>query len=409
MNVEKLRNKQLQLIDYLETNNYSKRYISKFKSIMNKLLNELDVTHLNSYDEIYQAFFSNSPSFDVCRVNKGVLGAIEYFDLYGLFPNGKRRTHIGKIDYHKILSEDFASLIDFYLEYEPEKGKNPTTVHVEHISGITFFLSLQKQGIFELKKITETAVINIFIDSNSNFLKSCSYKKNVKAVFKCCIPRFPDECKKVIFYLPILRERRKNIDYLTSSECEKLKKVLNSDAGMINKRDKAIGLLIFYTGLRCCDIVSLKLQDIDWEKDLIYIYQQKTEVSFTLPLTPTVGNAIYEYIVYDRPKSNITEVFLTLSFPTRRLESGSLYGVSVKLMNISEVRIDSTKRKGFHLFRHHLATALLENNVPRPVISKTLGHSSPNTLNTYLNADFVHLKECSLSIEHFPLDWTVIS
>jgi hypothetical protein len=45
----------------------------------------------------------------------------------------------------------------------------------------------------------------------------------------------------------------------------------------------------------------------------------------------------------------------------------------------------------------------LGNGVPQPVISRTLGHTSPNSLEAYLSADFKHLKECALSIEGFPV------
>lgn len=41
--------------------------------------------------------------------------------------------------------------------------------------------------------------------------------------------------------------------------------------------------------------------------------------------------------------------------------------------------------------------------VQQPVISATLGHASPDSLDRYLSAEFKRLKECSLSIEHFPI------
>ena len=72
-------------------------------------------------------------------------------------------------------------------------------------------------------------------------------------------------------------------------------------------------------------------------------------------------------------------------------------------MKKAGIRNHLNDRKGFHLFRHHLATSLLEQNVEYPIISQTLGHQSPESLNTYLGADFIHLKECALSIDCFPV------
>ena len=73
-------------------------------------------------------------------------------------------------------------------------------------------------------------------------------------------------------------------------------------------------------------------------------------------------------------------------------------------MEAADIRRNTGDRKGFHLFRHHLATKMLGNDVPRPVVSATLGHSSPESLSIYLNADFIHLKEFALSIEEYPMD-----
>ncbi|MGV8983124.1 hypothetical protein [Clostridium sp.] len=65
------------------------------------------------------------------------------------------------------------------------------------------------------------------------------------------------------------------------------------------------------------------------------------------------------------------------------------------------IRQDKGARKGTHIFRHYLASCLMSNGIPQPIISRTLGHTSPDSLEPYLRADFVHLKECALSIEKF--------
>ena len=72
------------------------------------------------------------------------------------------------------------------------------------------------------------------------------------------------------------------------------------------------------------------------------------------------------------------------------------------------IRQEPGDRKGLHLLRHHLATELLANDVPIPTISRILGHSSPDSTQTYLRADFIHLKECSLSIQDFPIQLEVL-
>ena len=173
--------------------------------------------------------------------------------------------------------------------------------------------------------------------------------------------------------------------------------------------DKAIGMLALYTGLRGCDIAGMTYDSIDWGKDLIYIRQQKTEFPLELPLTAVVGNAIYDYLTSERPHTESRYLFVTQNKPYDRLKGRSIGNVAVRIMIAAGIRQSKGDRKGFHIFRHHLATALLGNGVPQPVISRVLGHTSPDSLEAYLSADFLHLKECSITIEHFPVSEEVFS
>jgi integrase len=254
-----------------------------------------------------------------------------------------------------------------------------------------------------LDKTTEEAVLSIFMSPDETLLRSCSYKKNIAAVLKTCIPYHPEICPQVLAFLPALRETRKNIQYLTSEEIQKVKGVLADDENPLTLRDKAIGILALYTGLRGCDILGLTLDAIDWDRDLIYIRQQKTKIFLELPLTAVVGNVIYDYLTSERPFVESRYIFVSQYKPYDKLKSRSIGNVAVRIMKAACIRQLKGDRKGFHIFRHHLATALLENGVPQPVISRTLGHTSPDSLEPYLSADFLHLKECSISIECFPV------
>jgi len=210
-------------------------------------------------------------------------------------------------------------------------------------------------------------------------------------------------------FLPALRETRKNIQYLTSEEFQKIKEALTDDENLLTLRDRAIGILVLYTGLRGCDIAGLTFDAIDWKRDIIYIRQQKTENPLELPLTAVVGNAIYDYLSSERPHTESKYIFISQRKPFYRLKNRSIGNVAVRIMKTAGIRQSKGDRKGFHIFRHHLATALLGNGVPQPVISRTLGHTSPDSLESYLRADFPHLKECAISIERFPVPKEVFS
>jgi len=67
------------------------------------------------------------------------------------------------------------------------------------------------------------------------------------------------------------------------------------------KRDYAMVLLAVSTGLRCCDIVALRVDEIDWRRDEIRLVQAKTSRPLVLPLSALAGNAVAEWILNGRP------------------------------------------------------------------------------------------------------------
>ncbi len=403
MNVKNLGENYPQLISYMEINDYSKSYIDRFKREIKKILTAADSKKWSNYTDVYLEYTKTSHSPDYLRNKRTIIGAIEQFDIYGRYPNGRRRHELFKRGSYPLLLLEFKSVIDLYCKVEKKRGKKSSTIYTESHNASTFFLSLQQKGIKNLDKITEEAVLSIFISPDGTLLRSCSYKKNIAAVLKACIPSYPEICPKILAFLPALRETRKNIQYLLPEEIQKVKDTLTDSEKQLTLRDKAIGILALYTGLRGCDIAGLTLDNIEWDQDIIYIRQKKTEIPFELPLTAVVGNAIYDYLILERPPTESKYIFISQLKPYNRLKSKSIGNVANRIMKAAGIRQSKGDQKGFHIFRHHLATALLGNGVPQPVIRRILGHTSPDSLEPYLSADFQHLKECSLNIVSFPV------
>ncbi len=311
MNVQNLRDNYPKLIFYMESNDYSKTYVARFKREIEKILAAVEAKKWSCYTDFYLEYTKKSYSPDTLRDKRTIIGAIEQFDVYGKYPDGRRRHELFERGSYPLLLSEFKSIIDFYCEAGKKQGKKSTTIYTESHNASTFFLSLQKKGITCLEKITEKAVLSIFMSPDGTQLRSCSYKKNVAAVLKACIPYHPETCPRVLAFLPALRSTRKNIQYLTPEEIQKVKGALTDSKNLLTLRDKAIGMLAYFTGLRGCDIARLTLDCIVWDRDLIYIRQQKTEIPLELPLTAVVGNAIYDYLTSERPYTESRYIFVS--------------------------------------------------------------------------------------------------
>lgn len=298
INITKLAEMEKELIGHLQKNDYSKHTIRKFHSVFAYISKVVHSSHLRTYEEVLDRYQEEHVAKSFLFFDS-MLSTIRYFDLNGEYPTKKCRLFgQGKTGYEK-LSDEFRMVVDTYREHDLAGGKLKTTVYTESISGITFLLQMLKQGITSLEDITEESVLHAFQDGEGHLNKSCSYKKNVKAVFRGCLESeaFNSErIRQIVSYLPKLKQARKNIQYLSAEEFRLLKACLLADESPLCLRDKAIGLLAMYTGLRSCDIMGLRMDSIDWENDVIQISQQKTAVPWNLKLSPVVGNAIFDYI-----------------------------------------------------------------------------------------------------------------
>ena len=398
MDITNLKNTYEVLIAHMINNGYSLTYIEKVKSEINKLIKYEE--KYDSYLDYYIKYVKPTEKPDKRKHRLDFLNLIMNFDVYSIFPNRYKFKHriIDNSNYSKLINE-YKNVIDVHYKISKKNKKKDNIIHNEALRGASFFIYLQNKGIKKLQDITEDSVLSFFVDENNNLIKSCSYKKQIRAVLKAGSEEI-SECLRILKYLPILKEKRKNINFLKPNEIEKIKSVLNSQNTDINYRDKAIVMILLYTGLRGCDVANLKLTDINWNSEILTITQNKTGVELQLPLLPHVGNAIYEYIKNERQNSKLINVFLRKDADLPIAKSTVDIAVN-KVMDKAGIRMEKGNRRGTHIFRYHLATFLLENNVPQPIITETLGHSSPKSMEPYLNADFTHLKECSLPIDIF--------
>jgi site-specific recombinase XerD len=167
------------------------------------------------------------------------------------------------------------------------------------------------------------------------------------------------------------------------------------------KRDYALILLAARLGLRASDIANLTFSSFKWERNVIELAQQKTGEFVALPLLNDVGEAVIDYIRYARPKSDEPYVFLKLNAPNDVMYANSIHSTVYTRLKSAGIKIPPGKKHGPHALRHSLASALLESNVPMPVITEALGHTSTESTSIYLKIDIENLKECTLEISDF--------
>ncbi len=166
----------------------------------------------------------------------------------------------------------------------------------------------------------------------------------------------------------------------------------------IGKRNYLILLLAAEYGWRSSDIIKFSLDEIDWDKNVIYFRQSKTDVPAEYPLLSSIGNAIIDYLKNGRPETDAQEVILSVktSRKTKPLSGVAVSSIVAQYLEKANIKDWHIKKHGAHSFRHSLASNMLKQGVTLPVISLVLGHSSSESTKVYLKVDTNRLKICVL-------------
>ncbi|MDE2351279.1 MAG: tyrosine-type recombinase/integrase [Alphaproteobacteria bacterium] len=145
-------------------------------------------------------------------------------------------------------------------------------------------------------------------------------------------------------------------------------------------------------GLRCAEVVKLRIDDIDWRNGTVTIARSKTHFAGSLPLPRATGEAIADYIRHERPKTASRAVFVRHVAP---------YDLPVQAGVAKRAVIAAFRRCGWdrcdpHVLRHSVASRLLREGTPMKHIADILRHRSLDTSKIYTKIDLDRLAAVAL-------------
>ena len=155
-------------------------------------------------------------------------------------------------------------------------------------------------------------------------------------------------------------------------------------------RDRAVLRLLATCGLRAGAVGALRVEDVDWERNVLRVFRPKTGRTDTFPLTASIGNALMDYLLGSRPDAGGERaLFLTLRSPLRALSSGAI-GMIVR--SRAQRAGITGKRMGAHALRHAAAQRLVDEGCGLKTVGDFLGHSSPSATAAYATVDLASLR-----------------
>ena len=155
-------------------------------------------------------------------------------------------------------------------------------------------------------------------------------------------------------------------------------------------RDRAILMLLSIYGMRRGEVVSLRLDQVDWCNRCIHLFRLKRRQPQVYPLLSSVAEALARYIDTVRPPTSFPEVFIRLRAPRCPLTPGGIYHVVRQRVDDLGIQI---AHRGPHALRHACATRLVAEGMTLKEIGDHLGHRSSSTTRIYTKVDLTALRE----------------
>lgn len=276
--------------------------------------------------------------------------------------------------------------------------RSQTTLSSYRLYLSEFLVHLNDKGISRLNQITDTHILSFVSAHPTN-------KVNIVSALRVLF-RFWEDNKILegrfmeLFDTYKIRRPDPVPSFYSDEEVRRLEASISRSCPT-GKRDFAMTLLASRLGLRASDIANLKLDDIDWEANVIRLVMVKTEKPIELPLLADVGNAIIDYLRFGRPATTLPNVFLSSRAPYCAANKGMVCSAISRIICKSGVVV-TEKRHGPHSLRHSMATSMLNAGRPLPSISEALGHRSTQTTLKYIKIDMPSLRTCALDVPDVP-------
>ena len=267
-----------------------------------------------------------------------------------------------------------------YLEYvKISRAKGTYKCYNSNL--ISLFKFFKNNQIFESEQITNSILIDfvIFSHKRNNTNRSINLRMQIlKNMF-----RYNDIDNLSVMNFKKLKEDRNTFGFLSVAELNKLLDYL--EGSKVKLKNKLLILLLIDTGTRITEALSIKIKNINFSNNTIYLEKTKNHKFRYVPFTEKLSQLLVDYI----SKIKNREYLFDLTYD----------GVKSCFFRIG-------KKLGFnefhpHMLRHSLASLLHRNGASVMIIQRILGHSSVAITERYIHFDMDQVLNVYEKTMHF--------
>ena len=280
----------------------------------------------------------------------------------------------------------YLAAYECYLQNEKNASANTVSSYMRDLKQFASYAAERQLGIVD---ITQTHV-STYMDYLSGLGKSpATVSRSLASIkgFFTYLVSLDVVDKNPASNIAAAKAEKKLPQVLTGKEVERLL-AQPKCTDMKGYRDKAMLELLYATGIRVTELISLNITDINLAGSFIRCESKGKER--IIPLYPAAVDALAVYIHNIRPKmiADINEQALFVNVSGDRMSRQGFWKIVKNYQEKARIDKDITP----HTLRHSFATHLLENGADIHSIQEMMGHSDISSTQVYAQLVKQHLK-----------------
>ena len=249
---------------------------------------------------------------------------------------------------------------------------------------------LEGRGIFQIGQVTPTILNAYLMELEQNHFAPSSISRSVASIraffHYYCQKNGLRENPADVLKAPKIEKKMPGI--LTVDEVDLLlsQPKLNTAKGL---RDRAMLELLYATGIRVSELISLKISDLNLR--LGYLTCTGGEKERAIPFGSTAKRAVEEYLTHAREKllAGKESDLLFLNCSGKSMSRQGFWKVLKSYAASAGIQQDITP----HTLRHSFAAHLVQNGADLKRVQEMMGHSDISTTQIYMNMNMNKLRD----------------
>lgn len=283
--------------------------------------------------------------------------------------------------------------IEAFLQFlELEKGYSGNTLAAYRNDLEQFAQAMEGEGISSWEQVNQDVIIDYIMSLREREYASSTVARKIAALksffhFLAAEEIISDDPTLNLDSPKVKKRLPVTLSY------EEVERLLDAPKGSNPKaiRDKALLELLYATGMRVTELVSLDLEDINLASATVRVTQGKGSKERIIPIHSRAVEALREYLAKARRMllKSPDERALFLNHRGERLTRQGLWLIIKQYVKEAGIKTEVTP----HTLRHSFATHLLNGKADLRHVQELLGHANISTTQIYTHISSERLRE----------------